>query len=336
MIELEDPFNNVETDDNSTVITAMLNSGVGPLKGTTAVTVSGGVARFSNLVDNMAETITLSFATGQLTSLPTNAIVVSPGAAARLVIATQPSTSATAGQAFAVQPVIYIEDASGNIETTDNTTVVSVALASGEGLPQGTTSVTVKDGVATFAGLNEITAGTIALEFSGDGLTAGPSNNILITPAAPFRLAINTQPSSTATAGVAFATQPVIEELDLYGNIETTDSTTVVTAAITFGNGPLLGTTTATLAGGVATFTNLADSMVGTIALGFSGDGLSVGPSNNITIMPGAATLARDHHAALRVGDCRKPAHRSDRHRRRGQVRQYRHHRQQHGGDRLL
>ena len=286
----EDQFNNIETGDNSTVITAMLSSGAGPIGGTATATVSGGVARFSNLADKLAETAKLDFTSGTMTSLPSNAIVVSPATAEKLVIAVEPSSTATAGQAFAVQPVVYVEDAEGNIVTSDNSTLVSVALASGNGLPEGTTSVTVKDGIATFAGLNEITAGTIALEFSGDGLTAGPSSNIVITPAAPFRLKIATQPSPTATAGQAFATQPVIEELDLFGNIVTTDSSTVITAAISFGNGPLVGTATATLAGGVATFTNLADTSIGTISLGFSGNGLSVGPTNNIVISPGTAT----------------------------------------------
>jgi streptogramin lyase len=208
------------------------------------------------------------------------------GPPSKLVIQTQPSATATAGQAFAVQPVIDVEDASGNLEVDDNSTVVSVALASAKGLPEGTTSVTVKDGVATFAGLNETTAGIIALVFSGDGLSSGPSGNITVSPGAPFRLAIATQPSPTAAPGQAFATQPVIDELDLYGNLETTESGTLITAAVTFGNGPLVGTTTAALVGGVATFTNLADNYVGTIALGFSGGGLSVGPSNSIVISP--------------------------------------------------
>ena len=70
--------------------------------------------------------------------------------------------------------------------------------------------MTVEDGVATFANLSDNTAETISLKFSADGLTAGPSNNITVSPAAPFRLAIHTQPSSSATAGQPFATQPVI------------------------------------------------------------------------------------------------------------------------------
>jgi hypothetical protein len=289
VIYLEDQYNNLETGDNSTVVTAMLNSGVGPLAGTATTTVTGGVARFSNLIDNTAETISLAFTSGVLTSLASGSIVVSPGAPTKLVIRTQPSSTATAGQKFAVQPVIAIEDADGNVETTDNTTEINVALSSGNGLPEGTTSVTVKDGVATFAGLNEITAGTIALEFTGDGLSVGPSTNIVVSPAAPFRLAIKTQPSSTATAGQPFPTQPVIEELDQFGNIESTDSSTVITASLSLGNGPLVGTSTATLFGGVATFTNLADTSIGTISLGFAGGGLSVGPTNNIVISAGPA-----------------------------------------------
>ena len=41
---------------------------------------------------------------------------------------------------------------------------------------------------------------------------------------------IQTQPSPTATAGQPFATQPVIYEEDQYGNLETGDNSTVVTA----------------------------------------------------------------------------------------------------------
>ena len=211
-----------------------------------------------------------------------------------LVIQTQPSTLATAGQAFAVQPVVYVEDGNGNLETSDNSTVVTVSLASGTGPIQGKTlSVTVVGGIASFSGLDlgDNTANTITLEFAGDGMTSSPSAPIIVLPATPFRLNIQAQPSPTATAGVPFATQPVIEELDLYGNLETTDNSTPINASVSFGNRPLDGTTTVILSAGVATFRNLADSSIGTIALGFAGGGLSVGPSNQIVINnPGPAT----------------------------------------------
>ena len=61
MIYEEDHFGNLETGDNTTVVTAALESGTGPLQGTPAATVSGGVATFTNLADDTAETISLKF-----------------------------------------------------------------------------------------------------------------------------------------------------------------------------------------------------------------------------------------------------------------------------------
>ena len=92
-------------------------------------------------------------------------LTVTPAAVDQLVIHTEPSTTATAGQAFAVQPVIYVEDQNGNLQTSDNTTVVTVSLASGNGTLVGTKSVTVSGGVATFTDLEENTAGIISLSF---------------------------------------------------------------------------------------------------------------------------------------------------------------------------
>ncbi len=286
----EDQFGNLETGDNSTQVTALLASGSGPLQGTAAVTLSGGVARYSGLYDNKAETIKLDFSAGTFLSAPSNSIVVGPSGASKLVIAPGLSTTATAGQPFAVQPVVYVEDASGNIETGDNTTQVTVSLASGAGTLLGTTTVTVKGGIATFTGLADKVGGTISLAFSAtDGLTAGPSNNILITPDVANKLVISTQPSAKATVGQPFLTQPVVEEEDQYGNIETGDSSTVITAALDSGAGPLLGTTTKTLQDGVAAFAGLFDKTAETITLGFTGGGLTSLPSSSIVVSPGAA-----------------------------------------------
>ena len=290
----EDQFGNLETGDNSTVVTASLASGNGPLKGTLTATVVAGVATFTNLSDNTAETITLNFAGNNLTPDVSTSILVSAATASQLVVTQQPSATATAGQAFATQPVVKEEDQYGNVITTDSTHTVTAARGSvGTSNLQGSNlTVTLTNGVATFGGLSYIKAETMDIGFSTNagGVSSATSSTITVGPAAAFRLMIHTQPSSTATAGQAFATQPVVYELDQYGNLETTDSSTVIAAAVTFGNGPLLGTTTAQVSGGVATFTNLADSSVGTISLGFSGGGLNVGPSNNVAIGPGAAT----------------------------------------------
>ena len=145
------------------------------------------------------------------------------------MIQTQPSLTATAGELFAIQPVIYVEDQNGNLETNDNTTVVTVSLASGSGTLQGTKSVTAKGGIVTFTDLSITTAEIISLSFTGDSLTAGPSRNITVNPTVPYQLLINTQPSPTAMAGLPFAIQPVISEVDKYGNVEIGDFTTQIT-----------------------------------------------------------------------------------------------------------
>ncbi len=119
--------------DGSAVVLVVLASGAGPLQGTTNVTLSGGIATFANLADNKAGTITLSFKSGGLKSAATGGIVVSPAPASQLVPETQPSATATAGEAFPAQPVSAEEDQYGNVERGDNSTVVTASIQNGTG-----------------------------------------------------------------------------------------------------------------------------------------------------------------------------------------------------------
>jgi hypothetical protein len=280
----EDQYNNLETGDDTTSVTVSLGSGVGPLQGTASVAVQGGVATFAGLADNTAETITLNYSAGSFTAGPST-VVVNPAVASKLVIQTQPSASATAGQAFTTQPVLYLEDQYNNLETGDNTTSVTVSVSSGDEPLQGTTSVTAVGGVATFAGLADTTAETITLNYSAGNFTAGPST-VVINPAAAAKLVIQTQPSATATAGQAFAIQPVIFEEDQYNNLETGDNNTYVTAAAFNQPGPIHGDVSMFVAGGIATFTNLMDYRAETLTLKFTGGGLTVEPSAPIVVSP--------------------------------------------------
>ena len=101
-------------------------------------------------------------------------------------------------------------------------------------------------------------------------VSATSSANITVSPAAASQLVINTQPSPTATAGQLFATQPVIFEEDPFNNILTGDNSTVIAAMLNTGTGPLKGAVTATVSGGVARFTNLADNLAEQITLKFT------------------------------------------------------------------
>src|SRR5207245_1454226 len=170
----------------------------------------------------------------------------------RLTIQTQPPNTATAGAAFAPQPQVRVEDQFGNLRMSDNSTLVSAVRNLGSGPLQGTTSATASGGVAGFSSLSYTVAETINLSFSSGSLTAATSSNVVVSAAAASKLTILTQPSSTATAGVAFTQQPAIRIEDQYGNLRSGDNSTVVTAARSGGTGSLQGSTTATASSGVA------------------------------------------------------------------------------------
>src|SRR6185503_4102199 len=97
------------------------------------------------------QTLTASdMSDGTKTANTSPSITVNVGGASRLTILTEPSSTATAGQPFAQQAVIRIEDAAGNLVTTDNGRVITAARSAGSGTLQGTVTATTVNGVATF------------------------------------------------------------------------------------------------------------------------------------------------------------------------------------------
>ena len=203
--------------------------GSGPLQGTTQVAVAQGVAAFTNLFDDKAETMKLSLTSGSLAQATSSSVAVSPAAASELVIATQPSVTATAGVAFATQPVVYEEDQFGNVETTDSTTKVTATLASGSGPLQGTTQVTVSKGVARFTNLSDRKAETITLAFTGGGLAQAPE--LHHRQPGGRQQAGDRQPADDGGGRIGLLARAVVDEVDAYGNLETGDSSTTVSVA---------------------------------------------------------------------------------------------------------
>ena len=74
----------------------------------------------------------------------------------------QGPSNAGAGAVITPAVKVAVEDASGNIETSDNTTQVSLAIGTNPagGTLSGGSAVTVASGIATFSGLSINTAGT--------------------------------------------------------------------------------------------------------------------------------------------------------------------------------
>ena len=165
-------------------------------------------------------------------------------------------------------------------------------------LPTSYTFTAGDSGVHTFTGLTQlVTVGTetVTATDPSDTSITGTSGLVTITPAAADQLVVSTQPSATATAGIAFGTQPVVKEEDTYGNVITSDSVHTVTVARgSLGTGSLLGSPlTVTLSSGVATFSGLYYDVVQTMNLGFSTNaGAFTATSNSIAVNPAAPTVA--------------------------------------------
>src|SRR5438552_1266648 len=100
---------------------------------------------------------------------------------------------------------------------------------------------------------------------------SAPAPSFSMRPAASFL----TPPSATATAGVAFAQQPIVQVRDQFGTLRSAangvSDSTVVTATRNTGSGTLQGATSRTAANGLVTFTNLSHNVATTITLSFSG-----------------------------------------------------------------
>src|SRR5439155_13533601 len=109
-------------------------------------------------------------------------------------------------------------------------------------------------------------------------------------PAAASPLTIQTQPPSTATAGVPFATQPVIRIEDQFGNLRGSDNTTAVTAARGAGTGLLQGTASRTALNGLVTFTDLAHNVANNITILFSSGSLTGAASTTVAVAPATAS----------------------------------------------
>ncbi|MGZ5545361.1 MAG: beta strand repeat-containing protein, partial [Limisphaerales bacterium] len=295
IVRIEDSFGNLISDDNSTVVTVARNAGTGPLQGTLNIPVSSGLATFTNLSHNVAGNITVLFTSGALTSVTSDSIVVSPAVADHLVFVTQPG-SATAGAAFGTQPSLISEDQFGNASAIGlpPNLDVTVTLSAGAGPLQGTTTQDVGmaagNGTVTFADLRIDVAGTDK-QFSAtaSGLTGASSSVFAVDHAAASTLVIQQQPSSTATAGIALAQQPIVRIEDAFGNLVSDDNSSVVTASRAAGTGSLQGTVNATAVGGVASFADLSHNVAGNITIAFTSGSLSSATSSSIAVSPAAA-----------------------------------------------
>ena len=194
-----------------------------------------------------------------ITSLPSNQFTINQGFPVKLVFGTQPGNG-TGGSPLTTQPVVFIEDNSGNTVSGDSSTVT---LAIGTNPGHGTLSncsVPAVNGVATLTNcaIDKIGTGyTLIATDQADGLTNGTTSSPFnITPGQPYQLAFTTSPGTTV-GGDKFGTQPVVTLLDAGGNVATVAPGSSDHVGLAIGANPGGGTLsgcTGTTTAGVATF----------------------------------------------------------------------------------
>ncbi|HXR96541.1 MAG TPA: choice-of-anchor D domain-containing protein [Terriglobales bacterium] len=229
-----------------------------------SVNAVAGIATFSGLsVDKVGTGYTLKTTDGTLTPATSSAFNITPGAAAKLVITTQPNSSYQAAAPITV--AASVEDAAGNVVTTDTSSVaIAFGTNAGPGTLSGTVSVNAVAGVATFSGLSVDKVGTgYTLKTTDGTLTPATTSAFNITPGTASKLVITTQPNSSYQSAAPIAVAASVE--DAAGNVVTTNASAV---AIAFGTnagpGTLSGTVSVNAIAGVATFSGLSVDKVGT------------------------------------------------------------------------
>ncbi|MEX2473152.1 MAG: Ig-like domain-containing protein, partial [Gemmatimonadota bacterium] len=234
-------------------VTFTVTSGGGVVDPSTPVsTNTDGIAAVTSwTLGTEAGTNTLDAVVDGLDGSPvTFTAVGEPGLAGHLAMVTHPSSSVTAGQPFAQQPVVELRDDLDNpVETAG--VLVSSAIQSGPGGSLGgtTTVATDENGRATFTDLAiSGTAGTYRLRFNADNVTGVESEDIVVVAGAAADLAIETGDGQTATVGTTVPVAPAVRVEDEFGN-------PVADVLVTFtpsGTGSVTGGTPTTDADGIA------------------------------------------------------------------------------------
>lgn len=177
-VTLRDDFGNV-VEDAGDPVTVEIADGPGgaSLSGTVAATPASGVATFDDLVIETAGSgYTLRAVAGGVTSAPSDAFGVRPGAPAALGFLAQPTVAE--GREPLDPPVqVEVRDSFGN-RVTDASMPVTLSLGAdpteGRATLSGGTDVTVdaSRGVATF--------GDLRVDLPGDGFTLGATSGTLL------------------------------------------------------------------------------------------------------------------------------------------------------------
>jgi hypothetical protein len=185
-VTVQDQYGNTVTTDTSSV-TITVTGGAAPVTcAANPKAASSGVATFSGCTITKSGTYTLTANDGLLTSAESGSFTISAAAANKLSFNQSPGNT-VAGEAFAPQPQVTVQDQYGNT-VTDDASTVTLTIKSGTPTSGGPSSLTgcsqsESGGVITFSGCTITTVGIgYQLHATDGGLTAADSTVFNITP----------------------------------------------------------------------------------------------------------------------------------------------------------
>ncbi len=213
--------------------------------------------------------------------------IVNTAVPIKLVFNQQPTDTA-AGGPISPPLTVEIEDQFGDL-LTDNTSDVTLSLASGTGTLLGTLTVQASGGVATFSNLAINTAGAYSIAANDGSLIGVTSNRFNIAPAAASRVVFLQQPAGAVTNQTLSPAITVAVE-DSFGNLITSDASNI-TLALAGGAGNLNGTLIVAAVSGIASFSTLSLDTAGNHTLSASDGSLTGATSDSFTIASQPAQL---------------------------------------------
>jgi len=176
--------------------------------GTLTVNAVSGVATFSDVhLNTVGAGFTLIASSNGLASDTSSTFNISPGAAKKLVYATQPPSSLSADATFNAS--VSVQDANGNVVTSDASSVSLVLSGNINNARLASNSMitaTVIKGIANFNNLSvNKTGSNYAFAATDASLTGATSDPFVVTPGSAAKLVYATASPADVPSGATFS-----------------------------------------------------------------------------------------------------------------------------------
>ena len=311
-VHANDPYGNLDTSFDGQVTIGLASGSAGTLTGTLTQTASAGVATFNDLVDTTSGSITLTAASGTLTTGATGGatLPIDPASTNHFTVTVSFASPDVAGTAGSVTVAAY--DTYGNLESSGpNQYLGTVDLSSTDsqisGLPANYPFTVGDAGSHTFNNVALKTAGnrTITATDSATSTITGTSATVNVVPAPASQMAITSAPLTLAAGSRGSITVQLEDPYDNLGATSSADQAiglSTTSSAGAFYAGPSGGNaiTSVTIPAGQSSATfDYADTRAGTPTVTATDAALGSAPTQQETIDPAAASQAAIASAPL-------------------------------------